>query len=406
MSNAQATKFDKVGALLGLIGFGVSVYALIEHIKLEGGAQGLGCDINDLVSCTKVLGSSYGKLIGIPLGSFGMAFFGMVFAVSVLPALASVSKRFLHGWQLVVGAVGACVALSLAYLAYFEIKAVCVVCSTIHVLSLMFFLWALIQFRRVRMLEGGAEDSAFLKFVSLSLAIGVPSLVLGLVLPSLWSPSNADATTAKKEPVVAGTFPPDTLTFNKSDFVGKGQDYRKGNDNAKVVLFMYSDLECPHCKNTNEAILKALSVVGDKVLYVYRNYPLSNKCNAGMGSEGHKYACDLAMAARCAGQQGKFWEYKDWAFTGIEMSGGEKEKSFSAEGLKAKALEMGLDANRFQQCVDSKVELAKIQEDIGFGQRLGLTGTPLLILNGRKFQTSPTPDAFVKAFEAELAAVK
>ena len=410
MSTWTKTKPDWVGVVLSVAGFGVSIYALIEHLKLEGGALGLECDINNLVNCTKVLGSKYGSLMGIPLGAFGMSYFGIAFAIALLPALAAVSARFVHGWQVLITGVGAVTSLFLAYLAYFQIQSICIVCSAVHVLSLLMFFWSLFRWLKVKSEPGGAEESAFLKFVSLSLAFAVPSLIAGLVLPSVWKSEPADAagtSASSTAPVAATTYAPDLLTISKTDFVGKGQDYRKGNDNAKVVLFMYSDLECPHCKNTSEVINKALSVVGtDKVLYVYRNYPLSNKCNPGMGSEGHKYACDLAMASRCAGQQGKFWEYKEWAFSGIDMSPGEKDKNFSAEGLKAKAKDLGIDAARFAQCLDSKVELGKIQEDIGTGQKLGLTGTPLLILNGKKYQGGFTPEAFVASFERELAATK
>jgi predicted DsbA family dithiol-disulfide isomerase len=88
------------------------------------------------------------------------------------------------------------------------------------------------------------------------------------------------------------------------------------------------------------------------------------------------------------------------------MNETEKAKTFSPASIKEKAKSLGIDATRFAQCFDSKVELAKIQEDIGTGQKLGLTGTPLLILNGKKYQGGFSPEAFVSAFERELAAVK
>jgi uncharacterized membrane protein len=288
------SKPDIVAAVLAVLGMAISIYALIEHVKLKTGSGALECDINDLVSCTKVIGSEYGSLLGIPLGSFGMAFFGSILAISILPVMADTSARFMQGWQLILTSVGAAVSLVLAYLAYFQIKAICLVCSSVHITTLILFLWSLFRWSKVRSQEGGSEESSFLKFVSLTLAIAVPSLIVGLVLPSVWNsaPADAAATPAANQPVVTATYAPELLTVAKTDFVGKGQDYRIGNDNAKVVLFMYSDLECPHCKSTSEMIQKALSVVStDKVLFVYRNYPLSNKCNAGMGAEGHKYSC-------------------------------------------------------------------------------------------------------------------
>jgi uncharacterized membrane protein/predicted DsbA family dithiol-disulfide isomerase len=405
---SQSAKVNLASFVLGLAGFGASIYALVEHINLKQGAADLSCDISNLVNCTKVIGSSYGTIMGIPLGGFGMAFFGLVIATAVLPKLATVSEKWISQWRLAAGTVGLIVSLLLAYISYFQLASVCVVCSTVHVLSVLNFVAVLLAFLKAKNQASEAEGSAFLKLVSASLAFVVPSLVIGLVAPSIpWGGTpQADAGSTEAKPALASTaFPAELTSFSKSDFVGKGQDYRKGNDDAKVVLTMYSDLECPHCKNTSEAILKALSVVGeDKVLFVYRNYPLSNKCNSFIGGEGHTYACDLALASRCAGQQGKFWEMKDWAFSGIEMSPSEKQEAFRPEGIKAHAQKLGLDAARFAECLDGRVELPKIKEDIEIGNKLGLQGTPLLILNGRKYQGRLSPDALVSAFQAEVAA--
>jgi uncharacterized membrane protein/predicted DsbA family dithiol-disulfide isomerase len=405
-SDAPRASVHLVSLLLAFVGFCVSIYALIEHLRLKSGATTLGCDINDTVSCSTVFNSSYGAFAGIPLGAFGMAYFGIVAATAVLPKFADVSERWISWWRMIVAAVGTAVSLVLAYVSYFQLGAVCVVCSGIHAITIVNFVATLLGFVRHKAGLNFAEPTAFLKLVSTSLALGVPPLVAGLILPSLnigaAKPSTAETT---QTPSTAATpFPANLTGFAKSDFVGKGQDYRKGNDEAKVVLQMFSDLECPHCKSANDGILQALSVVGeDKVLFVYRNYPLSNRCNPGMSSEGHKHACDLALASRCAGQQGKFWEYKEWAFSGIEMSPGEKESSFSTDGLKAQASRLGLNAGRFAECLDAKVELPKIQDDISVGNQLGLSGTPLLILNGKKYTGPISAQGFISALQGEIA---
>jgi protein-disulfide isomerase len=157
----------------------------------------------------------------------------------------------------------------------------------------------------------------------------------------------------------------------------------------------------------SEDIQAAMSAVGeDRVLFVYRNYPLSNKCNANVGSEGHAYACDMAMAARCAGSQKKeaFWEFKTWAFSGIDMSPEDQAKQFSLEGFSAQAKKLNLDVSRFDACLKDKVEIAKLQEDIEFGKKMGLTGTPLIVINGRKYTGEQGPRGFTRAFREALEA--
>ena len=398
--------------MLGLVGFGVSLYALILHLKSTASSgAALTCDINDTVSCTKVLASSYGDLAGIPLGAFGMAFFGIVLAAAILPQLVQVSKRWIAHWQLTVGTVGFAVSVVLAYISYIKLAAVCVVCSTIHAITLVNFIVVLLAFLKHRREPNVAHPSAFLKFISTALALSVPPLIAGAVAPSLLPLLKGDSNSAASEAASpakssATPIPANLLAVSKSNYVGKGEDYRKGNDDARVVLTMFSDLECPHCKVASEAIEAAMSIVGsDKVLFVYRNFPLSGKCNTNIKSEGHKYACELALAARCAGSQdkAKFWEYKSWAFTGIEMTPAEKEATFNTQGLKDEAKKLGLDVGRFSQCVDSKVEGPKIQDDADIGQKLGLEGTPLLVLNNKIFQGVHTPEGFAKAFREALA---
>jgi protein-disulfide isomerase len=146
-----------------------------------------------------------------------------------------------------------------------------------------------------------------------------------------------------------------------------------------------------------------MSLVGEQnMLFVYRNYPLSNHCNANMGQEGHKFACELAAAARCAGQQGKFWEYKKWVFDHLEDGAQNGEKIFSSDALVAQATSLGLSGSGFKQCLDSKIELEKIKEDISFGQKLKITGTPLLVIGGKIYSGPMTASGLASAIKQEL----
>ena len=405
-------KMNILSLILGFAGFCASLYALALHLKSKTGTAALSCDVNDLVSCTKVLGGEYGEFIGIPLGALGMAYFGIVMSTALLPKLSECSETWIAKWRFFVAIMGVVVVAALGYLSYVKIGAVCVVCSSVHAITLLNFGVVFISWLKNRKGLNMAHPSAFLKLMSISLALSVPPIIAGVILPSL-APTlfsvagkNIDeASGAPKAPAPNTTpVPAETLTFSKSNFVGNGEDYRKGNDNARVVMFMYSDFGCPHCKHASEAIDAALSIVGpDKVLFVYRNYPLSNHCNASIGAEGHKYSCEQAMAARSAGQQGKFWKYKEWVLENIEASDSAKEKLFTNDGFISQAEKMGLDKPRFQQCLTSKLEMAKIKEDIEFGKKLGIQGTPLLILGGKPYTGPQTPEAFAGAFQALLA---
>lgn len=407
-SRTQHAKTNIPSLILGIIGFGVSLYALVLHVKSKTSTAALGCDVSDLVNCSKVIGGEYGEFMSIPLGAYGMAYFGAVIAASALPSFVAASVSWMARWQMLIAAVGAFVSLILAYISYFKIQAVCLVCSGIHVVSVVNFAWTLLSFIRVRHIPQIVSEGGGFKLLAGGLALGVPPLLAGALFPLVSSTLGVTTETSPQEQspsVVRTPFPSEWLQVAVSNYVGKGEDYRKGNDQAKVVVHMFSDLECPHCKVTAEEIEAAQSSVGfDQVLFVYRNYPLSNKCNINVASEGHVYACDLAMALRCAGSQTKeaFWEYKTWAFSGIDMSPEERQQKFSTQGLVAHAENLKLDKTRFEACLRDKVELPKIQDDIEIGRKMGLTGTPLIVLNGRVYTGDRGPQGFASAFREAL----
>jgi protein-disulfide isomerase/uncharacterized membrane protein len=406
-SNASK-KINAVSLVFGGIGFATSLYALTLHMKAKSSPADLGCDVNDLINCRKVIGGEYGELVGIPLGAFGMAYFGIVIAMAILPLFVEASKSWMARWQMLVGALGAAVSLLLAYVSYFKIQAVCLVCSGVHVTAIVNFVWTLVTFLKVRQQPQTVAEGGFVKLLAASLALGVPPLLAGALLPLMTSTfgSNPSESASDKAPEQVGTpFPAEWTAVAVSNWVGKGEDFRKGNDQAKVVVHMFSDLECPHCKVSSEDILAAQSAVGaDQVLFVYRNYPLSGKCNPFIPSDGHMFACDMAMALRCAGSQRKdaFWEFKDWAFAGIDLSPEERQSRYSKEGFRAHAEKLKLDVSRFEACMLDKVELPKIQADIEIGKKMGLTGTPLIVINGRTYTGERSPQGYTRAFRAAL----
>ena len=91
----------------------------------------------------------------------------------------------------------------------------------------------------------------------------------------------------------------------------------------------------------------------------------------------HKFACHMAAAARCAGEQGKFWEYHDLLF--------QNQKNVSTENLTLWLKKLGIDDDVIKNCQSSKSILEKIKDDIEVGQKLGVDSTPTLYINGRKF---------------------
>jgi protein-disulfide isomerase len=99
------------------------------------------------------------------------------------------------------------------------------------------------------------------------------------------------------------------------------------------------------------------------VSVVYKDFPLPM----------HPLAAKAAEAARCAGDQGKFWEFHDSLF---------ETKKIEPSQLKEEARALKLDGARFDQCLDSGAQAAPVKKDAQEGLRLGLQGTPSFFING------------------------
>lgn len=158
----------------------------------------------------------------------------------------------------------------------------------------------------------------------------------------------------------------------------------KGPADAKVTIIEYSDFECPYCARFAEQTLPQIETnYGDRVLFVFRNYPLPENM--------HPYAEKAAEAGECANDQDKFWEYHDVLFqnqsrlASLVQSGGVNQ---AIEQFKQYAANLNLDTARFNQCLDGGEDAEKVRVDKAslddLVTWLGITrfGTPAFFING------------------------
>ena len=109
-----------------------------------------------------------------------------------------------------------------------------------------------------------------------------------------------------------------------------------------------------------------------------------------------------AEATECANEQGRFWDYYDKLF---EEQGAENSGAFSQDNLKRFAAELQLDTDQFNQCLDSGEYQGKVRQEGAEAQRLGITSTPSLLVNGVLVQNGSSYPTLQAAIEAELRRV-
>ncbi|UWZ81929.1 DsbA family protein [Occallatibacter riparius] len=139
-----------------------------------------------------------------------------------------------------------------------------------------------------------------------------------------------------------------------------------GKSNAPVTLIEFADYQCPYCQTANPQIQRLKREFGESLTVIFKDFPLPM----------HASAQKAAEASRCAGQQGKFWEYHDTLFS---------TRLLSPDDLRDHARVLKLDTDRFDKCLANGDEAGAVKKDFQQANALGLSGTPSFFINGHFF---------------------
>lgn len=140
-----------------------------------------------------------------------------------------------------------------------------------------------------------------------------------------------------------------------------------GSKGAKVVIIEFSDYECPACRRAEPVLKQVIAYYGDRIMFSYRDFPIYQL---------HPFAQGASEAARCANDQGKFWEMHDKLFASEDLD---------APRLKRYARELGIDGEKFDSCLDSRRYRQAVENDANDGVKAGVQGTPTFFINGKKY---------------------
>jgi protein-disulfide isomerase len=144
------------------------------------------------------------------------------------------------------------------------------------------------------------------------------------------------------------------------------QDFRSlGRADAPVTLIEFTDLQCPYCARfalQTFPRLKSEYINTGKLRYASRDLPLSF----------HAYALPAAVAARCAGEQGHYWIYRESLFA--------RQATLDSEPYDALAGELGLDLKRFQACRNDPAQAAAVRQDVALARSHGIESTPSFVI--------------------------
>ena len=158
-----------------------------------------------------------------------------------------------------------------------------------------------------------------------------------------------------------------------------------GPGKAPVTIVEFGDFQCPFCRAAESTVNAVRLKYGDRVRLVYVDFPLSF----------HNHSMDAANAARCAGEQDKFWQFHDAMFA--------DQTKLAPADLKATAGKLKLDTAKFDKCVDQVRYQDAINRDVELGHKLNVTGTPAFFINGRPLEGAQPEAKFIEVIDDELS---
>ncbi|MGC3974356.1 MAG: thioredoxin domain-containing protein [Nitrospira sp.] len=167
--------------------------------------------------------------------------------------------------------------------------------------------------------------------------------------------------------------------------ISSDDDPSTGPASAPVTIVEFSDFQCPFCKRSAGVVKEVLRAYGEKVRFVYRDYPTPN----------HIHAKQAAEAAQCAAAQGKFWVYHDLLF--------EHQQAGHGWDFNSLAQKVSMDTAAFSHCLDTHEYALEVEGDLRDALKVGVTSTPTFFINGRPLIGARSFEDFKLLIDAALA---
>ena len=181
--------------------------------------------------------------------------------------------------------------------------------------------------------------------------------------------------------------PPAAPNETTADRLVRPDSHATGNPNAAVTVVEFGDFECPVCGREEPVAKQIRAKYGKQIRFVFRQFPLIH---------AHPFSERMAEASECAAEQGKFWEAVDEIYS--------HQTDLTEDGLKRDAAAIGLDQGKFNQCLASGAEAARVNRDREDGKALGVNATPTFFVGRQVVSGVPDFDELSRMVDQELVA--
>jgi protein-disulfide isomerase/uncharacterized membrane protein len=360
---------------LALAGLAVTGYLSVSHYRVyTDAAYESFCAISRSINCDTVSQSSYSVFLGLPVpfwGVIGYAFFLLLLAFARGPRA---EKR--RVWPLL-----SCVALGfslysivLAMISTWWIESFCILCIVLYGINflLLYFTWLTrkrfdpdsffralqqdLRYGKENRKTVGAVAVAFLACVGLTWSF----------FPVYWS----------FEPPAIRTELPHGVTDDGHPWIGA--------EDAELVITEFTDYLCFQCNKMHYYLRNLMVRYPGKLKIIHRHFPMDQQVNPLLQQPVHVGSGMLALFALYAASQDKFWQMSDHLFATARFTGSVR--------VAALAETVGLDPTGLKDAMNDPVLWKKLRADMTDGFKLGVSGTPTFVVNGRLFEGYLPPE--------------
>jgi len=406
------TKFLKTILIFSLLGILISGWLLSLHLKFTTGQALLteSCSllpgaVGDSQGCASIAVSDYSKILDIPLPALAMGFY---FSLFFLVFWAWRNPQTCYEPLYVafsLSTISIPITVFLFYLSKYKVQNFCMGCSVLWLVNLA--IWpCFVKHLGLRWGNAWMANLEIFRSKNLNLLRSrvIAAYSVSIACIAILSATGVAAVSLQNETTMHGDLDRAILEYQnaKQLFLPPeayiGPQVKMPTDSTKAPILdivEFSDLQCPACKMAARYFKPFLLKYKDKVRFSYRNFPLDGSCNAYVPNGMHRYACAAARAAICAGEQGKFFTLHDLIF--------DNQENLNDALIESLAKEAQLDMSQYASCLKDPKTEASLQQDIQWGELIGLESTPTIIINGRKLTGAVSPqqlEALLKSIES------
>lgn len=367
-----------------MIFFGLadSIYLSISHyhVYTDIGYRSF-CAITRAINCDTVSQSPYSILLGLPVPIWGVI--GYTFLLLLIPFACRKKADKKQIWALLffIMLIYSGYSIVLAVISTFYIKSYCIMCITTYAVNLLllFYIW-LIRKRfdpNTGPIFALKQDFIYLWHIKTRTIPVFSFFFAGIILLCIFFPSYWQLA----PPTISNDIPTG-ITEEGHPWIGA--------KNPKLTITEYADYQCFQCKKMHFYLRELIAKYPEKIRLVHRHFPMDQEFNPLVKERFHIGSGKMALMAEYAKMRGKFWGMNDLLY---QLS----HKGFiNTRKIGAK---IGLNYRDLALSSSDPVLRYALKHDIAVGIKLGITGTPGFVINGKTYLGQLPPEIIKKVIE-------